>query len=184
VTGLARTVADLAPRLPAPALAEVVDRAIFGCTTVAARARLLQGLASRAEVNRRGARALRAACLAWRSDDRWRELASALEAKVMRLVLGAGLPEPVCQHRVALAGGGVALIDFAWPEAMVALEVDGFRFHADRTAFDRDRRRGNALVAAGWQLLRTTAPQVRDRPQELVAAVAAALQRAGARWVR
>jgi hypothetical protein len=125
--------------------------------------------------HRLGAPSLRDALGAWQSDDSAVLLESMLEVEVLRLLLRAGLPVPTCQHEVALPAGGRAFFDFAWPARRVGLEVDGFRFHADRRHFDSDRRRGNELVAMGWQVLHTTAAQVRERPRELLATVTAAL---------
>ena len=59
------------------------------------------------------------------------------------------------EHRVRL-GDKQYRIDLSYPEAMVAIEVDGWEWHHTRTAFDGDRARANDLVAAGWTVLRFT----------------------------
>jgi hypothetical protein len=46
--------------------------------------------------------------------------------------------------------GWVGFLDFAWPSVLAALECDGYEFHADRAAFQKDRRRWTALQRAGW----------------------------------
>jgi very-short-patch-repair endonuclease len=66
-----------------------------------------------------------------------------------------------------------ARVDFAWPERKVALEYDGL-WHAEAGQFAKDRRRLNALQAAGWRVVFVTAADLR-RPAELLARIAAAL---------
>jgi very-short-patch-repair endonuclease len=57
------------------------------------------------------------------------------------------------------------------------IEVDGFRHHSNRQAFLRDRVRQNALVAAGYTVLRFTAAQVMANPTAVVAEVAAVVDK-------
>lgn len=51
---------------------------------------------------------------------------------------------------------GPYTIDLAFPAARLAVEVDGWAWHSDPVRFRADRRKGNALTGAGWQLLRFT----------------------------
>lgn len=53
-------------------------------------------------------------------------------------------------------GCGPWSIDVAFPAARLAVEIDGWAFHSDVTRFRRDRAKQNALVAAGWTVLRFT----------------------------
>ena len=46
--------------------------------------------------------------------------------------------------------------DFAWPEARVIVELDGWDTHRTQRAFQQDRRRDVALSKAGWTVLRFT----------------------------
>ena len=55
------------------------------------------------------------------------------------------------------------------------VETDGFAFHSDRTSYRNDRRRTNQLVLAGWRILRFSWEDVVHHPEEVVAAVRAAL---------
>lgn len=80
---------------------------------------------------------------------------SDLEVRVLRWIVEAGLPEPVQQHKVSVNGNKFR-IDLAYPHEKIALEVDGFKFHADRSSFDHDRFRSNLLTAVGWRILRFT----------------------------
>jgi very-short-patch-repair endonuclease len=65
----------------------------------------------------------------------------------------------------------VARLDFAWPERRVALEYEG-AWHTTRIG--ADRRRIEALQAAGWRVLFVTAADLRS-PVELLVRIAAAL---------
>jgi hypothetical protein len=80
---------------------------------------------------------------------------SELESRVYRLLVDAGFPAPARQLRV-VANGHTYFLDLAYPDVMLAIEVDGFEFHHARDAFDRDRARQNDLVSVGWTVLRFT----------------------------
>lgn len=60
------------------------------------------------------------------------------------------------QSEITLKGKRYRL-DFAIPSHKVAIEVDGFEFHRNRMQFDNDRVRQNALISAGWKIVRITA---------------------------
>lgn len=64
------------------------------------------------------------------------------------------VPRYVQQLRVTLPDGRAAELDAAWPEALVAVELDGAAFHGSREARERDLRRDSALAALGWVVLR------------------------------
>lgn len=66
-------------------------------------------------------------------------------------------------------------IDLAFPEQRVAIEIDGWVWHHDVKAFQRDRQRQNAIVLAGWTILRFTWHDLTVRPGEVIAHIRAAL---------
>lgn len=96
---------------------------------------------------------------------------SELEVRVVRVLQAGGLPLPIAQHLVRIRGRRYVL-DFAYLEAKVAIEVDGFDHHRTRTAFDGDRSRQNLLVLDGWMPLRFTS---RTTDAEIVDSVRRAL---------
>jgi hypothetical protein len=53
-------------------------------------------------------------------------------------------------------------VDFVWPAHKVVLEVDGFKFHSSRSAFERDRRKDQVLTANGFRVIRTTWRQLEN----------------------
>lgn len=78
---------------------------------------------------------------------------SVFESFARLLIHEAGLPRPCTQYTVrSPAGKWIGRVDFAWPEARVVLECDGFEHHSSRDAFVRDRRRWSALTRAGWRV--------------------------------
>jgi hypothetical protein len=78
------------------------------------------------------------------------------------------------------SGRVVAEIDFAHVGLRIAIEVDGRAHHSDRRSFERDRDRQNELVLRGWLVLRFTWEQITQRPDEVIAAVTAAVLRRAA----
>jgi len=77
----------------------------------------------------------------------------------------------VPQFRVRI-GSRTAYVDVAIPAHKIAIEVDGRRFHdsaSDR--FEDDRSRQNALIGAGWRVLRLTWSMLCERPDEVLAQI-------------
>ncbi len=87
---------------------------------------------------------------------------SELEDMLARIIADAGLPTPHYQYPVELSFGR-AHIDAAYPESRLAIECDGYAWHADRMAFDRDRERDTELQTLGWRVLRFTWAKLRWR---------------------
>ena len=56
---------------------------------------------------------------------------------------------------------GVGRVDFVVGDRVV-IEVDGFAFHGSREAFERDRARDLALLAAGFLVIRVSQRQILD----------------------
>jgi very-short-patch-repair endonuclease len=92
---------------------------------------------------------------------------SHLEQVWLRRLVRAGLRPPEVGFQLVI-DGSVLVLDFAWPEHRVAIEVDGWRPHATRQAFDHDRLRDLAAVRAGWTVLRVTS---RTPPAQLFATI-------------
>lgn len=93
---------------------------------------------------------------------------SELERAFLRLVRAGELPRPRAQHHVRLHGGGVAALDFAYPELKLGIELDGWAVHSGRAAFEQDRRRNAELAGLGWVILTYTWRQVTRHPRFVV----------------
>ena len=88
---------------------------------------------------------------------------SALERRFAWLVAGGGLPAPVMN----LVAGG-RRVDCRWPEHRVTVELDGYRFHASRHAWERDRRREREAYARGDDFRRYTYGDVFEHPAQML----------------
>jgi hypothetical protein len=169
-TGPLRTVLDLAGR---PIADQTLERFVSHCLsgrhfTI----RRLERFTSEHGKNARGIRRLKSIVGALS------DVGSLAEADLLAVLATAGIDRPVTQFELRDGSRLVARIDIAWPVQRVALELDGYRYHADARTFVSDRERGNRIVSMGWTLLRTTPTAVRERPQEVVNDVRAALRRA------
>ncbi len=85
------------------------------------------------------------------------DVRSRLEVDFLALCRRAGLPGPAVN--VLVEG---RLVDFLWPDRRVIVEVDSYRYHGDRSAFERDRRSTLVLEAAGYAVHRLTERMTRD----------------------
>lgn len=97
--------------------------------------------------------------------------ASVSEVDLRHLVLDAPVPTPIQQLRVRLPDLSNAYPDFAWPDRMRIVEVDGFGSHGTPEQLQHDLRRQNQLMDLGWEIRRFTATEVRDHPQEVRAEI-------------
>lgn len=163
VTGPPRTITDLAGVVGGDVLEEAVDDVL--CRRLCRLDQLT------APAGRRGSRALRTVLEAWNGDAL---PAGVAEMRVVRELLAAGLPQPVRQYEIRAGGQLVARVDLAYPEHRLALELDGFRWHAGRGPFRSDRLRRNRVEAAGWRLLEAAPEDI----AELVRTAAGILRRA------
>jgi len=98
---------------------------------------------------------------------------SAAERLLVRLLRAARIHGWTLGHPF-----GPYLLDLAFPGSGVAVEVDGWAWHIDVARFQADRRQQNALVAAGWTVLRFTWHDLTGRPAEVVAEIGAEVRRA------
>jgi very-short-patch-repair endonuclease len=100
---------------------------------------------------------------------------SQLEAEFLRILRVAGVELPVSQARIVKRGGRiVARVDFVYLDVRLIIELDGERYHTDRSTFRSDRRRQNELIQEGYRILRFTAWDVFAAPDYVIAQVVAA----------
>jgi very-short-patch-repair endonuclease len=171
-TSATRTIIDLGAVCDASAIIAAFDDAARRSLTSAGRvAAAMESLGP----TRRGSGTLRRALAQRLQADPVPE--SILETRFAELVRDAGLPTPVRQHRVADGSGQiVARVDFAYPRARLAIEIDGAQFHAGASAWRGDLARQNVLVALGWQVLRFTARDLDTRPDEIATTIRSTLR--------
>jgi very-short-patch-repair endonuclease len=66
-----------------------------------------------------------------------------------------------------------------WRELNFAVEIDGYRAHSGRLAFERDRLKVATLKAHGLDVMPITPRQLRDDPDGVTARLLRALELAG-----
>lgn len=99
-------------------------------------------------------------------------LESDLERDFLKLVIKRfRLPTPVHQHPVRVGPGTFYRIDFAYPELMIGIEVDGYAYHLDPPTFQHDRTRASGLASRGWLMLFFTSDDVTEQSAETAALV-------------
>ena len=103
---------------------------------------------------------------------------SVLESLLRVLLTSHGLKPSFTQFQVMDGLRMIGRVDFAWPEARLIVEADGFAYHADRESYRRDRERDNELERLGWRVLRFTREDVVSRPDYVVTLVREVLTRA------
>lgn len=172
-----RTLCDLGGVVPIETVSDAMERALTD--------RLVSTRALRAEVERltvtrrRGAAVVRAALDARALSDRPPD--SVLESRMATLFRRFRLPKAVYQHTVRFGGRFIARVDFAYPDCLLAIEVDGHDSRKTPAQLRADLARQNRLVGAGWTVLRFTWADVVDRPEEVAATIGAQLARLRAR---
>jgi len=77
------------------------------------------------------------------------------EVRMVRVLVAAGLPKPVQQHRVRIEARTYKL-DAAYPSYKVGLEYEGFDYHIGRTAFDARYERDRLLKRDDWYIVYVT----------------------------
>lgn len=79
-----------------------------------------------------------------------------------------------------LLPSGVQEVDVVFRSSRLVIEVDGWAHHHNVDRFERDRRRQNELIGAGWNVLRFTWRDLIERPDSVIAAVRLGLARMAA----
>lgn len=164
VTSPARTLIDCAGRGP-------VDRMLNEARAL----QLVTDADLRAAMDRcpgrKGTRPLRALLQAEQDPGFTR---SDAEGKLRWIVNEAGLERPLFNAKVA----GFE-VDAFWQRQKVIVEVDGYRTHGHRQAFERDRAKDAKLIAAGYVVIRVTWRQLTQQPMAVAARIAGALGNRG-----
>jgi hypothetical protein len=73
--------------------------------------------------------------------------------------------------------GFITRLDFAYPEALLAIPADSFRWHSRRKSWETDIEQRNRLVAAGWRVRPTTWGELKFRPDQFTSDIARLLKR-------
>ena len=172
----ARTLVDLAGVLSISSLRRVVERAAV--------LKLLDldvlDKAIRQGKGRRGVKTLLRILEDWRTKDgSVPNLRSDFEALVLPQLLARGLPRPACNVSLQIDGYRMTP-DFLWESLRVVVETDGEGSHGTPVAFQRDRKRDQILVAAGYRVARATWRQMHHELDDVVSRISRTLEIAAA----
>ncbi len=142
VTTVPRTLVDISAVLSIDALARACHEAgvRYGTTPAVVEAALAR------RPKRPGAAKLRHIV-----DGDVRVTLSRLESRFLEVLRSEGLPLPVTNRP---AGG--RRVDCRWPEHRLTVELDGYKFHNSRYAWEQDRRREREARARGDEFRRYT----------------------------
>jgi REase_MTES_1575/Transcriptional regulator, AbiEi antitoxin len=169
-TRVARTLFDLAGVEPAGRVEVALDDALSRklCTL----RQINQVFFALARRGRRGTASMRALLEA--RGEGYVPPASELERRARRLFVERGLPMP--SFEVHLGDQElIGRVDCTWKAERLVVELDGRQYHGSVSAREADRLRDNRLMAAGWRVIRITWDDLRDRPDEIVDQIRAAL---------
>ena len=109
-----------------------------------------------------------------------RDVDSPMETRLRMLIVLAGLPEPVVNHKLVTEDGRVRYrFDLSWPQVQVAVEYDGRQHRDDLDQWDHDIARDEWLAGADWVRVVVVARGIYRRPDETLARVETALRRRG-----
>jgi len=163
VTSPARTIVDLAETLPPRRLRRTIDEAIT--SRLATEAQIREAL-ERAPT-KKGKRNLSAILDAAVEPALTR---SEAEEVFLGIVEAGGLPRPKAN---AVVHGYE--VDFYWPERRLVVEIDGYRYHGHRSAFEHDHARRADLASKGIDVMPFTWRQISETREIVLAQTAAAL---------
>jgi Transcriptional regulator, AbiEi antitoxin len=96
---------------------------------------------------------------------------STLESRFLELLREQGLPVPLTNRP---AGG--RRVDCRWPEHLLTVELDGYRFHNSRHSWELDRRREREARARGDEFRRYTYGDVTENPKLMLSELGALLR--------
>lgn len=167
VTTIARTLVDLAGTVPPDYLAKAIREAEHQRTLDT---RAIEATLQRTRGRRGSGHATLTQALAEHASLATTLTDSALEVSFQRLIRDHHLPKP--QTNVFIQD---MRVDACWSEAHLVVELDGYAYHSDREAFQRDRERDIRLQLAGYVVLRFTHHDVTRRPHDIAVAVRQAL---------
>jgi very-short-patch-repair endonuclease len=174
-TSAARTVVDLAGVIEAALLGKIIDDLL--------RRRLmdLESLADtvvRAGGSTKKGRGTLLKALNVRSG-RGGPSHSALERRLYKIIVDAGLPVPIRQFRIR-ARDRTMYPDCAYPQFKIAVEADSYEWHRWQSARQNDYSKDRILRSLGWKVLRFSWEDIYFHPDYVVGEIRQALEDRGA----
>lgn len=154
ITTVPRTLVDLAATLPQRDLARACHEAGVKYRTTPAQVEAVLARRPRAKGARKLRKVLRGEV---------HVTLSPLESRFLELLKEAGLPLPVTNRPA-----GTRRVDCRWPDHNLTVELDSYRYHQSRHAWEQDRRREREAHAREDDFRRYTHGDVFDDPQAML----------------
>ena len=171
VTGVARTIFDIAGVVRPPVAERALDAAL---QRRLCRLEQVQNVFfSLARRGRRGTTTMRALLEA--RGVGYVAPASELERLARSILERSGLPMPEFEVDLGDDDDWIGRVDGVWRPERLILEIDSRLHHESLSDRRHDRKRDNQLMAVGWRVLRVTRDDLIDRPVEVLDWVARAL---------
>jgi hypothetical protein len=101
---------------------------------------------------------------------------SPAEADFRDLIRKSGLPQPLFNPELILAGALLAKPDAWWPDQGLVVEIDSREWHLSPDDWEATMARDGRLRAAGIRVIHVTPRQVRTQPGRVLAIIAEALR--------
>ena len=158
ITDVARTIVDIAPRLSPDRLARACHEAGVKYRTTPAHVKTV-----RARIGPKLRRIL---------DGDTPVTLSKLEKRFIELLRDADLVLPVTNHVI-----DGRRVDCRWPAQRLTVELDGYRYHGSRHAWEQDRQREREARARGDDFRRYTYGDVFESPEAMLAELRAVISR-------
>jgi very-short-patch-repair endonuclease len=105
---------------------------------------------------------------------------SAAERVAARLLRSIGISGWALNRPIYDDAGLIGVGDIVFKAVKLVVELDGWAYHVTPEAFQRDRRRQNRLIAAGWTVLRFTWQDLTQHPAYVLNEIRASVARLAA----
>ena len=107
----------------------------------------------------------------------WSDDKSPLHRMATDLIRDSELPRP--EEEYSIPWEPWRRFDLAYPDARLAIELDGYRYHSTQARFQADRSRDREAHRNGWFVLRFTWDDIANRPEEVKQHIRDHLAKAG-----
>ncbi len=176
VTTPTRTLIDLASILDEDRLEDCLEYAVHN--RLVRRSKLQTRIAELGRRGRKGAGVLHDLVKLW--DPASAPTESELETLLWRVMRKAQMPLPQSQYEVWDGARFIARLDFAYPDALLGIPADSYRWLDVRRQWKKDIEQRNCLLTVGWRLRATTWGELKSRPERFVSDIRVLLDRGAA----
>ncbi len=92
---------------------------------------------------------------------------SATNRRIAIAFADAGIVPPIAEHTVTLPDGARVRFDLAWPDLLLAAEIQTV-WHENEAAMVRDAKKAGDAALLGWRVLPISSAEFRDDPSRVI----------------